>query len=662
MKACVVLAFFVALTAIPLRADVKMPSIFSDHMVLQKAARVPIWGKAAPGEEIEIKFDTLTVKTKADEFGKWSVALDLGNSTAGPFTLTVTGNNTLTLNDVLVGQVWFAAGQSNMEFVLKNASDGDKEVAAASNPMLRQFLVSRTAPDQPLDDCRGQWMVLSPETAGQFSAVGYYFIKTLQSKVQEPFAIVLAAFGGTPVEAWTSADALRNNPELGPACERYWRLKASYPANRAKFEEDFTAWSQETNRNAIAMSSTPATSVKLPTKLSACGLASFQKEFDVPVDFAAEQRVLEIPAFYGEVRSVAINGKDLKLLDPKQAGIKQIGLPIRFLVPAGTLAAGKNAIALEIFGPAAETELRTFRIGPINFPGEWKVIWQQILPVPDKEKPLPPALPEGVQAASLFNGMVHPVIPYAITGAIWYQGESNADHAAQYHQAFPSMISDWRAHWQQGDFPFYFVQLANFTEKRTIAGEEDAWAELREAQSMALKLPSTGQAVIIDVGEARDLHPRDKKTVGQRLAAIALAKDYKKKIPFSGPVYAGMKIEGGKIRLNFDHVEGGLVAQPLPETYVVRSLANETAPLQRNSPDSELEGFIVSGTDKKWFWADAKIDGDSVVVWSDKVPAPAAVRYAWGRNPTCNLYDNAGFPASPFRTDDYPGVTEGKKF
>ena len=263
-------------------------------------------------------------------------------------------------------------------------------------------------------------------------------------------------------------------------------------------------------------------------------------------------------------------------------------------------------------------------------------------------------------SGSLYGGMIAPIVPYAIRGAIWYQGESNVGRAWQYRTSFPLMIGDWRARWKQGDFPFYFCQLPNIDVKNPQPGEAQ-WAELREAQSMALKLPHTGQAVLIDLGEADDIHPHNKQDVGERLAILALAQDYGQKIAYSGPVDQSIKIESGKARLSFAHVEGGLVARPVPELFVRSLLRFETAPTVRNSPQSELEGFAICGEDRKWVWADAKIEGESVVVWSKQVPAPVAVRYGWASNPTCNLYNKAGCPASPFRTDDFPVSTQNTK-
>jgi sialate O-acetylesterase len=262
--------------------------------------------------------------------------------------------------------------------------------------------------------------------------------------------------------------------------------------------------------------------------------------------------------------------------------------------------------------------------------------------------------------AYLFNGMINPLVPYALSGVIWFQGESSAPRAYQYRYAFPLLIEDWRQHWGNSNLPFYFCQIANVGAKPTDPGAPSSSAELREAQSMALKLPHTGQAVTIDIGEP-GVHFRRKREAGERLALIALANTYGKKIPFSGPVYSSMKIEDGKIHIQFDHAEGGLVAEPLTVAYPIIPEIGATVPSTRNSPKSDLEGFAICGEDQKWVWADAKIDGNSVLVWSDQVPKPVAVRYAWADDPTCNLYNTAGLPASPFRTDDFPASTKDNR-
>ncbi|MDR1304607.1 MAG: hypothetical protein LBK76_05220 [Verrucomicrobiales bacterium] len=646
-----------------LRADVKLPAIFSDHLVLQKAGQVPVWGRAAPNEAVSVSVAGQRAQTAAAGDGKWSVTLDLSAAGPGPYTLTVSGNNTVTISDVLVGQVWLAAGQSNMEFTLNRAIGYDTEQAAPANPQLRQFTVGRNGRFMPpADDCAGKWLVASPATVGDFSAVGYFFIKTLHQRAGGPAALILSAFGGTPVEAWTSAAALQTDAELGPAAARYWQQYADYPADRARFEQDCAAWFAALPPAAAAPSA--PVKLKLPGRLSVSGEIVLEKKFDAPAGFGAEPRVLDVPPVFGELRGVNVSGVELSRINPNYTGVKPIGKrePVRFVIPPGTLADGTNTLTVTWLLPLPGVVMPPPRVAPLpGLTGDWTLTVTRPLTV-TAPAPQPPAEPEGVQAAALFNAMIHPLIPYRLAGAIWYQGESNAGRAWQYRRAFPLLINDWRARWGQGDFPFYFVQLANFTEKRDVAGQPDEWAELREAQALTLRLPNTGMAAAIDLGEARDLHPRDKQTVGERLAAIALANVHGQTVSFSGPVFAGMDIEGNQIRVKFSHPDGGLVARPVPPTHLVNSARGETAPLTRNSPDSELEGFIVSGSDGRWFWAAAKIDGDTVLVWSDRVPAPAAARYLWGYNPTGNLYNAAGFPAPPFRTDDFPALTVDKKF
>jgi sialate O-acetylesterase len=307
-----------------------------------------------------------------------------------------------------------------------------------------------------------------------------------------------------------------------------------------------------------------------------------------------------------------------------------------------------------------------FYVGPVPIGGQWLAKAEYSLPALSASElasvPKPPSQPPAMKAAGIFNGVVHPVIPYGIAGMLWYQGESNMGIAYQYRTSFPLFIRDLREKWHQPELPFYFCQLPGNFAKTTLPGES-AWAEMRESQSRALSLPNTAQAVIIDLGEAEDMHPRNKADVGARLARIALKRQYgQSQLVDSGPVYDSMAMEGGKIRVRFTHTDGGLVARPLPPTYDVQTLLNRTAPLVPNIPGSELQGFAICGEDHRWVWAEAKIEGDTVLVWSEKVTAPVAVRYAWADNPTCNLYNAADLPAAPFRTDNFPTTTDTKRF
>ncbi len=663
-------------------ADVKLPAIISDHMVLEKAAKVPIWGKAAPGEAVKVTLNGQTAKATADADGSWKTALDLKDSATGPFELVVEGKNKLTVTDVVVGEVWVASGQSNMEWVLKNTLDSEKEIAGSANPLLRQFLVKKNTTSTALDDTEGSWVLAAPETSGGFTAVGYFFGKKLQNELKVPVGLIHTSWGGTPSEAWTSVEAIDSVPELKASRERLWAATAEYPEKKKVFIERFAAWLKENAREdkpvadpaafaGVEVSTDGWIPVKIPGAVAASGLPKsgavwLRKDVNIPSKPLANLQLnLPIDGY----DSVYWNGKLLKqttYLDALGAGnVRKYG---KYDIPIGEIREGKNVLAIRIYDPVGTAKFPNEpKAGSISLAGEWLGKAEYEFPVLDPKQlaaaPQIPANPPGPQnvASFLYNGMIHPIIPYAISGAIWYQGESNAGRAYQYRTAFPLMITDWRKQWEQGDFPFYFCQLANFMAKKPEPGDSN-WAELREAQSMTLKLPNTGQAVLIDIGESSDIHPRNKKDVGDRLALIALAKDYGKSIPCSGPVYDSMKIEKNKAILTFKHADGGLTAKPLPATFDVKTQTKETAPLVRNSPSSQLEGFAVCGEDKKWFWADATIEGNTVVVTSDKVAAPIAVRYAWSDNPTCNLYNGAGLPASPFRTDDFPPVTLSGKY
>jgi sialate O-acetylesterase len=675
-----------ALFSLPLaavQADVKLPAIFSDHMVLEKTAKVPVWGKADPGEEVTITLDEQTVKTTAGPDGKWQTVLNLANSGPGPFAMSVQGKNAITINDVVVGEVWVASGQSNMEWILQNTVDAEKEAAQSANPLLRQFLVKKATSATPLDECEGTWTLASPETSLKFTAVGYYFGKKLQNELKVPIGIVNTSWGGTPSEAWTSAPSLDSVPDLKAGRERVRRLLETQPDNLKKWVTAFGEWLKTTQRedkpvaDAAKYAAPDANTegwkkVTLPGPVTAEGFtgngAIWLRTDIEQTGPAAAPLGLELGSIDG-FESVYWNGELLTSLSyqdyPGDGFNRRAG---KYRVPAEQVKAGKNTLAIRVYAPAAPAKFPSApKVGGKVPPGDWIATEEFSLPALSAEQlaavpkaPRTPPTPQHV-ASQLFNGMINPIVPYAISGAIWYQGESNAGRAHQYRTAFPLMITDWRNAWNQGDFPFYFCQLANYMPKKDAPGES-AWAELREAQSQTLALPKTGQAILIDIGESADIHPRNKKDVGERLALIALANDYGKKVVFSGPVFDSVKFADGKARLTFKHTDGGLVAKPLPATYDVATKENKTAPLVRNSPKSELEGFAICGEDKKWVWADARIDGDSVVVWSDEVAKPVAVRYGWADNPNVNLYNGAGLPATPFRTDDFPATTANTKY
>ena len=491
-------------------ADVTLPSIFSDHMVLQKNAALPIWGWADPGEKVTVSIAGQTRTATADASGTWKLKLKK-ISTNEPLTMTVTGHNTIVIQDVLAGEVWLASGQSNMQLSVNDVTNAWKEKASAKFPQIRGFFVERRPATTPQTKGGGKWVVCSPETVGNFSAAAYFFGRELHQQLGAPVGLVQASWGGTPIETWSSMDSMEATPALSPVLEN-WK-KTLHPYDEVAAQAEYVQALEKWTNNA--------------TKLKAEGKT-------VPPQ-------------------------------PQKSGDPRLNK---------------------------------------NYP------------------------------ANLFNGMIAPIIPYAIRGGIWYQGENNAanDLAKLYSIQLSLMINDWRQRWDQGDFPFAWVQLPNFHPRTTNVVETNynGWCVIREEMLKTLAVKNTGMAITVDVGEANNIHPKNKQAVGHRLALWALATVYGKDIPFSGPLPDGQKIKGDQIILSFKHTDGGLVAK-----------------------DSDLKGFAIAGEDHHWVRADARIDGNKVIVSSAEVKSPKAVRYAWAANPDCNLFNGAGLPASPFRTDDW---------
>jgi sialate O-acetylesterase len=492
-------------------AAVKPHALISDGMVLQQGMPVPLWGSADDGEKVTVRFQGQEVSTTA-KGGKWLVRLD-NLKAGGPYELTIQGTNTVPIKNVLVGEVWVASGQSNMEWPVRLSADPEQTAANAKYPLIRLFTVPHTARPTPQSDVQGSWKECGPETVIGFSAVAYFFGRDLHKARNVPVGIINTSWGGTPAEAWTSRPALEAHPQLKGLVDKYEQAVANYP----KAVEQYNA-----NKDQV------------------------RAKYEAAV--------------------------------------------------AKAKAEGKR---------------------PPN-------------------KPQPPADPKTYQhsPATLFNGMIASLQPYAIKGAIWYQGESNAGRAYEYRTLFPAMIKNWRETWKQGDFPFLFVQLAPFM---AIEAEpkESTWAELREAQLLtSLRVPNTAMAVITDVGDEKDIHPKQKEPVGGRLALAARALAYGERLTYSGPVYADLKVEGNKAILGFKHTGGGLVAK-----------------------GGTLEGFTIAGADRKFVKAEAAIQEDKIVVWSPEVEKPVAVRFGWANYPVVNLWNKDGLPASPFRTDDFPMLT-----
>lgn len=507
-------AFLLALFVVAARADVRLPDVIASSMVLQQKQAVPIWGWAEPGEAVTVAFagQKKTVVAAAD--GKWRVDLAKMNGSDKPQTMTITGNKTIELKDILVGEVWLVSGQSNMQWRLPESTDGAAATAGANHPTMRLFNVSREVGFKKKQGKLAEWLACTPESVKEFSAAGYYFGVELQKALKVPVGLINSSYGGSQAEAWTPVSYLNASPDLKPTVDRTKIWEAERETVRTNYAAVIAKWREDSDK-ARAAGARPSPS------------------------------------------------------------------------------------------PGVPDALRDYRI-----------------------------------ASSIYDGMIEPLMPFAIKGAIWYQGESNEARAEQYGILMPVMIKAWRERWGQGNFPFGIIQLPNYRQVKPEP-EESAWSFIREAQRQtALKTPSTGLIVIIDIGEASDIHPRNKLDVGKRMTVWALKDAYGLKLVDS-PVFARSEIKGDKILLTFLGVGSGLK---------IRS-------------GDKLSEFAIAGADKKFVWAEARIVGkNKVEVWSPGISSPVAVRYAFNSNPkNANLTNDSGLPASPFRTDNWPDPTTGKR-
>lgn len=650
-------------------AQLQLAGVFGDHMVLQRDAPIPVWGTAAAGQLVRVSWRGTTRSTHARADGRWQLQLPAAPA-GGPHRLTVKARQTLVLNDVLVGDVWLCSGQSNMEWTLAQSQDAQREVAAAHHPSIRHLKVPRRASLQPQHDMApALWQPASPTTAGGFGAVPYFFAQRLQQELGSaarlatrpraaraapvPIGLINASWGGSHIETWTSPRAALADPVLAPvvrampadgaafvaqqgtralALVRRWQgdLPLAADADRVKAE-----WA------APELDDAHWPTLNAPQAWEEQGLPNFdgtlwyRKQVQLTPEQAAGAAQLQLGAV-DDCDETWVNGQ-------RVGGLCAWDAARQYSVPASALRSGGNVIAVRVVdsgggggfhGAAAAMQLRT-AAGTVPLHGPWKA---------RVEAPLMKAEP-GLNdlPTLLFNGMLQPLLPLRLRGVLWYQGESNVPRAARYVQDFQHLIADWRAQWQQPALPFLYVQLASFLPLANNTQRGSSWAELRDAQRQALALPATGMAVATDIGDANDIHPRNKRAVGQRLAGLALRVAYGRQgVVADGPVMQSLHPLGdGRLELRF---AGG----PPDAALAVRG------------GGAAVAGFAVAGADGQFVPAQAVLHGQAVRVWSEQVSHPQAVRYGWVDNPEqSNLINRAGLPASPFRTDQGRWLTQG---
>lgn len=637
----------IAITTTVCKAEVSVADIFSDNMVLQRNLNVKLWGSADPGEKLSVSFNGQKLRAKADKTGEWSVILEPMKA-GGPFAMTIRGKNEIILKNILIGDVWICSGQSNMQMKVSESNNAEKEIEKANYPNIRLFDVPRKVSNVPIDSMPNtSWKICTPKNIKNFSAVGYYFGRDLQKEIDVPIGLIHSSWGGTCVETWTSKASITKLPQYEDFGTRIDNYDVTTMAQ--KYEDDLKEALGGFPEKEMGMEEKwmmPNTdrsdwfSMILPTLWENAGYNRLNGRVWFSYDFNLSAEELDTVS---KLNLGKIHDSDITWVNGKKVGGLNWANDIErvYTVPAQVLKLGTNNISVRVEdkyykgGFASKADKLFLQLGQKKIPlsGEWKFKVDTVIP---DFKPFPNDVP-----SLLYNAMINPLISYGIKGAIWYQGESNTPRSKEYEITFPNMIKNWREDWQQGNFPFLFVQLANFKKAKNTT-QDDAWAELRETQTKTLSLKNTGMAVAIDVGDAHNIHPLNKQDVGKRLMLSALKVAYGKDIVHSGPVYKSMQIEGNKAIISFDHTSSGLLV---------------------NNKHGYINEFEIAGVDKKFHWAKAKLEGDKIRVWSDKVKKPVAVRFGWACNPAdFNLYNKEGLPASPFRTDNWEGITDGKSF
>jgi len=633
------------LLAVSAEARVSFSSVLGNNMVLQQKSNVKLWGKALPGKTVTLtaSWAAAPVTSVADEAGNWEVTISTP-SYGGPYTITASDSNKakdlVALDNIMIGEVWLCSGQSNMEMMVKDVKDAQGEIENASTyPSIRLLRLDRVTSVSPVEEaavCNGGWQVCSSETIPEFSALAFFFARKLYDTLGIPVGLVETCWGGTVAETWTSAEWVSKMPSFARQVEKVSGISGTREEIQARYDREIHEWNDEMRASYDVIDESK-------TQIAYCPKILQEQGFDLSLGLSYFRKTVEIPAEW-EGKDITLDLQYIDDFDFTFYGGEMVGhtedcsIPRSYTVPGSLVKPGPVEISIRMFDTGGlggmNGDPARFGIkGPdgawISLAGDWKYNFMftadkaPVSPVNYAKNPNYPTL--------LYNSMIYPLLRMKIKGAIWYQGESNAERYDQYAELMPLMITNWRKDFGY-DFPFYFCQLANFQDQFDGV-QEPSWARVREAQQKCLQLQKTGMACLIDIGEARDIHPKNKQEAARRLALIALAKTYARDFVYSGPVYKSYITDGKSFRIKFDHTDGGLFTEGI---------------------SNRLEGFFIAGADHIFHKAEAKIDGSSVVVSSPEVDFPVAVRYGWASNPVCNLYNGAGLPAVPFRTDTWP--------
>lgn len=634
-------------------AQMKLAQIFSDHIILQRRKPIPVWGWANPNESVKVSLGDQSKIANADADGKFTVTFAPMEATDKPLELKVAAKSgNLTVKDVLIGEVWLCSGQSNMEWTVRQADNFAGEKNDADYPLIRQFYVEHVVEPAPQKDLKsGAWKASSKDSVGDFTAVGFFFARDVYKKLKIPVGLIHSSWGGSQVESWISKDAMLSSDELKSYGENLPKDWAGFDAllernvKRATLGDADANPSLEDEKKYLQadfdvskwVANNPIGQWDWKGIWSWRGNGFFARDVEIPANFAGRETVLGL-AESNSYNEIYINGK--QVFSGITKGKREIKIPqnswktgMNRLVVKMNKAIDPEWFGLGFQGSADDVFVKTASEKIALGDNNWKLM-------PSFAEPHAFAHSSNNAGTIIYNAMIAPLVPFAMRGVLWYQGETNAGRSFQYRKTFPLMIEDWRKKWND-DFYFYFVQLSSYGANQN-SNVGSGWAELREAQSMTLSLPKTGMAVTTDIGNANDIHPTNKQDVGLRLSSIALNQIYGQNFPNRSPIFDSAKFENGRAIISFKFAYDGLKAK---------------------DKFGYVRGFEIAGADKKFYYAKAEISGDKVIVYNENVKNPVAVRYAWSDAPVdANLYNSADFPASPFRTDDWKGVTEGNKF